>query len=215
MLRFLKGRVTERKLRLFAVACCRYIGDLLRDARGRAAVEMSERYADGLADRQALRTAREAAEAAVAEGFAAVFSGDGTAWPGGPEREAAAEAAAEPLRAFRVAAEASSARVWAVVGVFEEMQAAKAREKSFQCDLLRDLFGNPFRPVTVTPCWQTPDVVTLAGHIYHDRAFERLPELAGALEAAGCTDEAVLAHCRGPGPHVRGCWVADVLLGKE
>jgi hypothetical protein len=88
-------------------------------------------------------------------------------------------------------------------------------ERWAQCALLLDIFGNPFRPVTLDPAWQTPDVVTLAGHIYHDRAFAELPELARALESAGCADPTVLAHCREAGPHVRGCFVVDLVLSKE
>jgi hypothetical protein len=58
-------------------------------------------------------------------------------------------------------------------------------------------------------------VARLARGIYDDRAFDRLPILADALEDAGCHDTAILDHCRQPGPHVRGCWVVDLLLGKE
>jgi hypothetical protein len=63
--------------------------------------------------------------------------------------------------------------------------------------------------------WNDGAVVKLAESIYTERAFDRLPILADALEDAGCTDAAVLDHCRGPGPHVRGCWVVDLVLGKE
>jgi hypothetical protein len=63
--------------------------------------------------------------------------------------------------------------------------------------------------------WNESTVTELAQAIYTDRAFDRLPILADALEEAGCTDAAILEHCRGPGPHVRGCWVVDLLLGKE
>jgi hypothetical protein len=81
--------------------------------------------------------------------------------------------------------------------------------------LLRDIFGIPFRPVTVDPSWLTCDVVRLAQAIYHDRGFNRLPALVDTLERAGCTNADILAHCREPGPHVWGCWVVDLLLGKE
>ena len=81
--------------------------------------------------------------------------------------------------------------------------------------LLRDIFGNPFRPATMEPAWITPTVKRLAETIYADRAFDRLPILADALEEVGCTNAEILVHCRGPGPHVRGCWVVDLLLGKE
>ncbi|MBA4066320.1 MAG: hypothetical protein C0501_21920 [Isosphaera sp.] len=80
---------------------------------------------------------------------------------------------------------------------------------------LRDLVGNPFRSVTADPAWLTSTVVALATGIYGERAFDRLPILADALQDAGCEDAAVLDHCRGPGPHARGCWVVDMLLGKS
>jgi hypothetical protein len=82
--------------------------------------------------------------------------------------------------------------------------------------LLRDIFGPlPFRAVTVDPRWLTSTAVALARTIYEDRAFDRLPILADALEEAGCDNTDVLSHLRGDGPHVRGCWVLDLVLGKE
>ena len=78
-----------------------------------------------------------------------------------------------------------------------------------------DVFGNPFRPASVAGSWLTLSVQKLAATIYADRAFHRLPILADALEEAGCDDADILGHCRGPGPHVRGCWVVDFLLGKS
>ena len=88
-------------------------------------------------------------------------------------------------------------------------------EKRLQCDLLRDIFGRPFRHIIIDQLWLTAKVKTLAQVIYHDRDFERMPELADALAEAGCSNPDILSHCRGPGPHVRGCWVVDLLLGKE
>jgi hypothetical protein len=81
--------------------------------------------------------------------------------------------------------------------------------------LLRDIFGNPFRPVSFDPRWRTADTLGLARGIYEDRAFDRLPLLADALMDAGCADEQVIGHCRSEGAHVRGCWVVDLVLGKE
>ena len=88
-------------------------------------------------------------------------------------------------------------------------------EMAAQADLLRCIFGNPFRPVTLNPSWRTSNVVGLAQSIYADRAFDRLPILADALEDAGCDNADILNHCRQPGEHVRGCWVVDLVLGKE
>jgi hypothetical protein len=87
--------------------------------------------------------------------------------------------------------------------------------KVLQAELCRDIFGNPFRPITVDPSWLTSPVARMAQAMYDERAFERMPILADALEDVGCTDEAMLTHCRQPGVHVRGCWVVDLLLAKK
>jgi hypothetical protein len=95
---------------------------------------------------------------------------------------------------------------------------AWAEERDAQCELVRDLLGNPHRPPALDPAWlawNDRTVLKIAHAIYADRHFEDLPVLADALEDAGCTDAAILDHCRRPGEHVRGCWVVDLLLGKE
>jgi hypothetical protein len=84
--------------------------------------------------------------------------------------------------------------------------------------LAHDLFGNPFRRAVIDPAWLTwnsKTVAKVAQAIYEDRAFNHMPILADALEEACCTDAALLDHCRQPGEHVRGCWLVDLLLGKE
>jgi hypothetical protein len=82
--------------------------------------------------------------------------------------------------------------------------------------LLRDIFGNPFRPVTFLPAWRTDTAVSLARQMYDSREFGVMPILADALQDAGCEDEQVLMHCRDASQvHVRGCWVCDLVLGKE
>jgi hypothetical protein len=84
--------------------------------------------------------------------------------------------------------------------------------------ILRDLFGNPFRPVALDAAclaWNDGTIPKLAQAIYDERAFDRLAILADALEDAGCTDTDILGHLRSPGPHVRGCWPVDALLGKS
>jgi hypothetical protein len=80
--------------------------------------------------------------------------------------------------------------------------------------LLRDLFGNPFRPAALDPSLLTPEVVALARAVYADEDFGRLPELGDALERAGCADAGLLRHCHEPGPHARGCWLLDLVLGN-
>jgi hypothetical protein len=99
-----------------------------------------------------------------------------------------------------------------VVGWVYETDSGLTLER--KCGLLRDIFGNPFRPVTLDPRWLTSSVLDLGRAIYDERAIERMPILADALMDAGCDNEEVLNHCRGDGPHVRGCWVVDLILGK-
>jgi hypothetical protein len=93
------------------------------------------------------------------------------------------------------------------------------QDSNLQVALLHDIFGNPFRPTPPLPAVvlarNDGTVPKLAQAIYEDRAFNRLPILADALEEAGCNNADILAHCRGPGPHVRGCWLVDLILGKE
>jgi hypothetical protein len=90
------------------------------------------------------------------------------------------------------------------------------REQLEQCNLLRDIFGNPFRPVTFDPAWRTDTAVSLAKGMYESRDFGAMPILADALQDAGCDNDDVLNHCRDAKQvHVRGCWVADLVLGKS
>jgi hypothetical protein len=94
--------------------------------------------------------------------------------------------------------------------------ASNADEQAARSNLLRELIGSlAFRTVSLDLSWHTASVVALAQAIYADRAFDRLPILADALEDAGCTSQDILAHCRGGGEHVRGCWVVDLLTGRE
>ena len=78
-----------------------------------------------------------------------------------------------------------------------------------------DIFGNPFRPPKFNPTWRTSTVLALAQAIYDERTFDRLPDLAEALAEGGCDNEEILSHLRGLGPHVRGCWAVDLILGKQ
>jgi hypothetical protein len=95
-----------------------------------------------------------------------------------------------------------------------EYRSAESLEESAQCTILREIFGNPFRPVVLNSTWCTTTAVSLAQHIYASRDFSAMPILADALQDAGCDSEEMLSHCRGEGPHVRGCWVVDLVLGK-
>ena len=84
-----------------------------------------------------------------------------------------------------------------------------------QCDLLREIFGNIFRPLPARSCRLPLKMTAIVQSIYDDRTFDSLPILGNALEELGVTDQAILDHCRQPGEHLRGCWVLDLLLGKD
>ena len=101
-----------------------------------------------------------------------------------------------------------------LVRSFEEWLAPVERAR-LVADIMRDIVGNPFRPVSFDPSWGTSSVLALAQGIYVDRAFDRLPILADALEDAGCDHPDLLGHLRSGGPHVRGCWAVDLILGKS
>jgi hypothetical protein len=104
---------------------------------------------------------------------------------------------------------------------FKGLESEPARYAAAERHLLlplRDIIGDPARPVCINPYWLSWDrgtAVNLAHAIYDERAFDRLPILADALEEAGCADQDILGHCRAQGEHVRGCWAVDLLLGKE
>ena len=208
MLRYLGKKASGRKLRLFAVACVRRIGGLLTDERCRRAADSAERYADRQVERRELRADQGEAGAAARAIYAA--TGDANA--------ALAAVAAGTHTAFSAAYGAAS---YAGSALREK----RPQERAAQADLLRCVFGNPFRPfrpATVSSAWQTPQVVALAQAAYEQRDLPagtldlaRLAVLADALEEAGCDQADLLGHLRGPGPHVRGCWAVDLLLGKQ
>jgi hypothetical protein len=211
MLEFLRGKASDRRLRLFACECCRRIWHLLVHQWSREAVEVAERYADGAATEEELEVAKENAwefrdHLSFDERFCdldaydnARNAFDAPAWATElPDDYLSKKYGWYPLRV--------------VVAVQRALGTAEGNE---QAELVRCIFGNPFQPVAVDPGWLTPGVVELARTIYEARMFERMPELAGALGRAGCDDADILAHCRQPGEHVRGCWAVDLILGKD
>jgi hypothetical protein len=208
---FLRGRekLSDRKVRLFGCACVRGVWQVLSDDCLRSAVLTCERFADGLATADDLRAAHELANRAY-QG-----SGDIIA----DHSAIAIQALCEPKPWFPMGTGSSAGIAAVAAEAWSDEQTpwdvAWDRAAREHCGLLRDIFGNPFRPVAIDPRWRTADTVALARGIYDDRAFDRLPLLADALMDAGCADEQVLGHCRSEGPHVRGCWVVDLMLGKD
>jgi hypothetical protein len=184
-----RKRLFARKLRLFACACCRRVWETTApDDATRKGVEVAERFADGLLSVAALIEARRTIP--TEPEFGAV---NWTMWAPSMSPDMATPSAARYAE-------------WAV---------GTEDERRVQANLLRDIVGNSFRPVVIDPRWLTSTVVDLARLIYEERCFERLPILADALMDAGCDDDELLNHCRGEGPHARGCWALDLILGKS
>jgi hypothetical protein len=190
----LAANAGPRKQRLFWVAKCRRVWAWF-DERSRRAVEVAELYADGNATREELLAALRSVDPRVIA--SAACAGDEDMADGWSES---------------IGNPPPPPAVWADGGTWAGAQ----RRESLA--LLYEIMGNPFRSTEVKPVWLTWNngtVSKLARAIYTDRAFDRLPLLADALEDAGCADATILAHCRSGGEHVRGCWVIDLLLGKE
>lgn len=216
----------DRKLRLFACACYHRIRCWLPDSIADAAVQVAERYADGEVEEKELQDAERRVRA-ISDELEPTWRRSR-----GAERSALAPTHTalslalvitwkEPQKAAYYGSSNASLGVASIanpdVGTSDAgFGTSQLAEERSQCDLLRDIFGaQPFRPLRVKPEWLSADTLALATAIYSDRAFDRMPILADALEEAGCDDRDVLAHCRGDGPHVRGCWVVDLLLGKS
>ena len=209
MLEYLRGRASARKLRLFAYVCWHRLRHLLGDERLREFVRLLELHADGLVPGPRLTAAREAAREARGQ-----VEESATTSP--RERKVCSRLVSWGTysRARRAAERAARAALDAAAWIGDWAVAAEGKAES---DALREIFGNPFRPVVAEPAWRLWNggvVVKLAESIYQEHAFDRLPVLADALEEAGCTDADLLGHCREGGEHVRGCWVVDGLLGK-
>lgn len=213
---------SERKAWLFRVACCRRVWMFILDERSRNAVDVAERWVDGRASDEEVGNAQIDAEGA--------HESPSPPYPDGPFNYAEAVACAtvaarlaidsdrgEPSEytAEAVAHSAFVGRGEAVSEESAEWKKLRDTERAAQCRLLNDIFGNPFRPVTIDPSWLTPTVLALASQMYESRDFSPMPILADALQDAGCENEAILNHCRQAGEHVRGCWVVDSLTGKK
>lgn len=285
LLAFLKHRGSDRKWRLFAIACCRRISPLITDFRSRQAVEVAEQFANGHAGMEELTYAHAAADAAADKAGLVEWDAEAEANFCHTEKHSrvaaisyAAEAAASVCRQLgepdselecgwfyarlAVAQLAQSETVAlfakatndAAIYALAVAKKAEVAEASHQADVLRDIFGHLFGPMTNCSAWlpfadpylcgspnpsSTPvrrcllpsplapllntawlqwndgTVRKMAQAIYEEAAFDRLPILADALEEAGCTEANILLHCRAGGEHVRGCWVIDMLMGKE
>ncbi len=228
MQRHLGITVSERKLRLFAASCCRRLAPHFKDERSARLLDVSDRFADAATGTDELGAAFDDA----AEAQEAIH------WEGG---DAVDQASAEAVLGLReeldlggvfegigeVAGSLASAEAWdqiytpgrhhseAEVERQEIEERGMQREAAALAKLMREIFGNPFRPTVFDPAWLTSDVLTLTRQMYESRDFRAMPILADALQDAGCSNTDILNHCRSEESHVRGCWVVDLVLGKQ
>jgi hypothetical protein len=221
---YLFGRVSERKLMLLGCACCERIPHPATTPCLRQVLGVAESVAEGRSDREKLvvvakdtqneqeQLHQDSPEYLLFTGITCVTCGAGF-----PKNNLF------KIGLFNLTAAVAQ---WTVPDVNidpddwgvpqdERWRKVWRNEMRKQAVLVREIFGNPFRPVDLNPAWLTSTVVALATGIYQDRAFDRMPILADALQDAGCENDDILNHCRQLGDHVRGCWVVDLILGKE
>ncbi len=212
-----RGVEDPRKFRLVAAALIRRVWSKL-NAEQRQALEVVERYADGKASYTEMRVAVQGmripgyrsqpllVEAARRDAWSALAEAMGTLlgvlWSGAPND-------LEEECSFVLGSSWIKKDEW-------------RQECATFCHVVRDSFANVFQPVSILPLWRTSTVQALAQAAYEQRELpagtlesSRLAVLADALEEAGCDDEVILGHLRGPGPHVSGCWLIDLVLALE
>lgn len=220
LLRYAAARVSRRRQRLLAAACCRRVWHLLPDERSQAAVRAAEDYADGVIRLGAFSAASDAAAAAAGGRI-------------GHAPDARGYAASAARGAVTLNLDSSATALWAVASDVRHALAgspgssprAGSPEWAAQASLVREILGNPFRPAALDPAllhWHDGTVPALARAAYDARTLPagtldntRLAVLADAAEDAGCVDAPLLAHLRAAGTHVRGCWALDALLCRE
>jgi rubredoxin len=210
-------RYDERKLRLFACACCRHIWDHVHP-QARQAVETAERYADWFeaplssaeldaAIASVIPSPQADGDTTIARVQRAVCAAVGVALSGNHrdyQPNGVSQAAADAVEQYHGGRTSSTAnRHWRA-------------ELATQANILRDIFGNPFRSIEFAEQWRTDTAVAVVRQMYDSREFGAMPILADALQDAGCENETILNHCRDSNQvHVRGCWVCDLVLNQD
>jgi hypothetical protein len=217
MLEHIWDRATERKLRLLAVATLRSGLDSASDVSHLKALRLAELLADGEGNSRAIEVLIERLQMAMEHCVA--------------DQEFEAATSHRSCRDALQPKEPWSAARSYVIRSQENLEGSSpsgpvswvlprplGSAHKLTCQCIREVLGNPFRARDLDALvlhWNDRTVLRLAQAIYDERAFDRMPILGDALEDAGCTDAAILEHCRAPEPHVRGCWVVDTILGKS
>jgi hypothetical protein len=192
MVEFLRGKASERKLRLLACACFRAMCHLLPYQDLVDVITVEELYADGAIGKDDASEARIKASTAMYQV---------------PYKKPNSKTA-------RITAE----NIVYLASDHWQLAVYQAAALAGNSCVIYEIFGNPFRSVSVDMswlAWHSGTVSKIAQAIYDDRALDGMPILADALEDAGCTNADILNHCRQSREHVRGCWVVDLILGKQ
>lgn len=220
MLDFVRERLSDRKLRLFAVACARRVADLIEGEGSRNAILVSERFADGRCGEAELESAFAGAELTnfVIRNMPYAFSAHhlATASAGDTAHPDASSAAEDSCWCAQLTRQPEylweSNRSWKSSGV--RLDLARI--------LREEMTSDPFRPIAFSPTWRTRTVLAIASSAYETRHHEtgyldndELAILADALEDVGCDRASILEHLRSAGPHVRGCWAVDLILSQD
>jgi hypothetical protein len=205
VLHHLRDTLATRKFRLFADACCQRTQRFIVDERIEQARQLLGRSTDEVVPEEQLSAAEHQIRALASEnviGVQAVLF--------------ALFVANDKVHTQYYTLGVAAVSINDAVSCRKGLKAKHVRkiEERWQVPILRDIFGNPFRPAGFSSEWRSDTAVTLARQMYESREFGAMPILADALQDVGCDNEHILSHCRGDAPHVRGCWVVDLVLGK-
>jgi hypothetical protein len=212
-----------RKFYLFIAEIGRRLRELMTKPESLRIIDLCEQCAEGLISEDEISALAPAHRVGGTAGLAH-DEANGLYWWVADRYKVAAEGVDEAVDAFALLTAVQAGAI-SERPSYDEMAAvrwhpayASVRERTELewSALVRDIYGpNPFRPVAFDPAWRTDTVASLARQMYEARDFATMPILADALQDAGCDRPDVLAHCRGDGPHARGCWVVDLVLGKS
>jgi hypothetical protein len=207
----LKDRVSFRKLALFAFACCHHINPGLTDPRSVRALQVAERFVEGSASEEEWQAAYGESKSVCYMFQEILLYEVSVLSPGEPSL------AANLIDTAVVLSNSDFKYVQQVCYIAKHAQGLgdEGRERRWQAQVLCDILGEIEPSPELKSSWYTDAAISLARRMYDSRDFSPMPILADALEDAGCDNKTIMNHCRSGGPHVRGCWVVDLLTGRS